>query len=128
MIHFDEMACLLYLEGQLEDSRARELAAHAANARACRELLRSLERESKFLSGALTEEDESIPARLLGSQTRSCAVLGLVARLCGVCRERLLGVERWNRSLARSIEQCGIRRNEPDEHDAVQRGVLGRMG
>ena len=27
MIHFDEMSCLLYLEGQLEPPRAREMAA-----------------------------------------------------------------------------------------------------
>ena len=64
------MACLLYLEGQLEDSRARELAAHVAECAPCRYLLHALERESKLLSGALTEEDEAIPARLLGVQTQ----------------------------------------------------------
>jgi cytoskeletal protein CcmA (bactofilin family) len=71
MIHFDEMACLLYLDGQLEDSRARELVAHAGECAPCRELLRALERESKLLAGALTEEDEPVPARLLGSQASS---------------------------------------------------------
>ena len=71
MIHFDEMACLLYLDGQLEDLRARELLSHTRECGACRELLRSLEHESKFLAGALTEEDELVPARLLGSQARS---------------------------------------------------------
>jgi len=67
MIHFDEIACLLYLEGQLEDSRARELDAHARECAACRDLLHALERESQLLTGALTEENESMPARLLGS-------------------------------------------------------------
>jgi cytoskeletal protein CcmA (bactofilin family) len=71
MIHFDEMACLLYLEGQLEDSRARELAAHAGECAECRELLHALEHESQLLTGALTEENESMPARLLGSQAWS---------------------------------------------------------
>lgn len=71
MIHFDEMACLLYLEGQLDDARAREFAAHAGECAACRDLLRAFEHESKFLTGALTEENESMPARLLGSQAWS---------------------------------------------------------
>ncbi len=35
MIHFDEMACLLYLEGQLDPARARELSAHIAECPAC---------------------------------------------------------------------------------------------
>jgi cytoskeletal protein CcmA (bactofilin family) len=69
MIHFDEMACLLYLEGQMEEARARELAAHADQCAPCRNLLRALERESQLLTGALTEENESMPARLLGSQS-----------------------------------------------------------
>jgi hypothetical protein len=71
MIHFDEMTCLLYLEGQLEDSRARDLLAHTRECSACRDLLRALERESKLLAVAMTEEDESMPARLLGAQTQS---------------------------------------------------------
>jgi cytoskeletal protein CcmA (bactofilin family) len=71
MNHFDEMACMLYLDGQMEDSRTREFSAHAGECAACRELLRALERESKFLFGALTEDDESMPARLLGSQASS---------------------------------------------------------
>jgi len=45
MIHFDEMACLLYLEGQLDPERARELAAHTGECAACRTLLHALERE-----------------------------------------------------------------------------------
>ena len=68
MIHFDEMACLLYLEGQLDPERARELVAHTGECAACRTLLRALERESHFLASALTEENESMPARLLSAR------------------------------------------------------------
>ena len=71
MIHFDEMACLLYLEGQLDQARASELAAHADQCAPCRDLLRALELESQLLTGALTEENESMPARLLGSKPRT---------------------------------------------------------
>ncbi|MGH9680967.1 MAG: anti-sigma factor family protein, partial [Candidatus Acidiferrales bacterium] len=71
MNHFDEMACLLYLEGQLEEARARELAAHAGECSGCRGLLRALELESRLLTGALTEENEAMPARLLGSKSWS---------------------------------------------------------
>jgi cytoskeletal protein CcmA (bactofilin family) len=71
MNHFDEMTCLLYLEGQLDAARARELGAHAGECPACRDLLHALEHESQLLAGALTEEDESIPARLLVTQSWS---------------------------------------------------------
>jgi hypothetical protein len=71
MIHFDEMACLLYLEGQLDPARARELVAHTGECASCRTLLRALERESQVLSTALTEENESMPARLLSPQSWS---------------------------------------------------------
>jgi cytoskeletal protein CcmA (bactofilin family) len=71
MIHFDEMACLLYLEGQLDESRSRELAAHAAECATCRDLLHAFERESKLLSSALTEDNEPIPVRLLGERAGS---------------------------------------------------------
>lgn len=65
MNHFDEMTCLLYLDGQLEVAHARELSAHAGECAECRALLGALERESRWLRDALTEEDESVPARLL---------------------------------------------------------------
>src|SRR5207245_1214623 len=65
MSHFDEMTCLLYLEGQLERPRALELVAHAEGCAECRALLRALERESRLLAHALVEEDETVPARLL---------------------------------------------------------------
>ncbi len=70
MNHFDEMTCLLYLEGQLERSRAAELAAHAQGCAECGALLRVLERESRLLAQALLEQDESVPARLLAPPAR----------------------------------------------------------
>jgi hypothetical protein len=71
MIHFDEMACLLYIDGQLDSPRAREMDAHLAECAPCRTLLRALQREAAMLSSALMEENEAIPARLFGEQTRS---------------------------------------------------------
>lgn len=70
MTHFDEMTCLLYIEGQLDDGRSREIAAHLQECASCRDLLRALQHESAFLSSALTEENEAIPARLLNEQGR----------------------------------------------------------
>ena len=67
MIHFDEMVCLLYLEGQLDPPRGAEIRAHAAACAQCRVLLQALERESKLLSSALQEENEPVPARLLST-------------------------------------------------------------
>src|SRR2546422_491069 len=67
MNHVDEIACLLYLEGQLEQSRARELSAHVGECPSCRALLQALERESRLLTRAMLEEDEAVPARLLAS-------------------------------------------------------------
>jgi len=64
MNHFDEVTCLLYIDGQLERSRALELSSHAEACAECRALLRALDRESKFLAQSLTEADESVPARL----------------------------------------------------------------
>jgi cytoskeletal protein CcmA (bactofilin family) len=68
MIHFDEMACLLYLDGQLEPPRAREMATHISECAACRALLQALERESHVLAAALTEDNEAMPARLLSAR------------------------------------------------------------
>ena len=71
MIHFDEMACLLYLEGQLDPVRSQELAAHVKECAPCRDLLHALQHETILLSSALTEDNEPMPARLLGERTRS---------------------------------------------------------
>jgi len=68
MIHFDEMACLLCLEGQLEPAHAREMAVHIRDCAACRNLLHALKRESHALAEALTEDNESMPARLLSAR------------------------------------------------------------
>jgi cytoskeletal protein CcmA (bactofilin family) len=71
MIHFDEMACLLYLEGQLDPERSRELAAHVKQCAPCGDLLHALQHETALLSSALTEDNEPMPARLLSEQGRS---------------------------------------------------------
>ncbi len=70
MNHFDEMTCLLYLEGQLERPRAAELATHAEGCAECRALLGALERETRLLAQSLAEEDESVPAQLLAPPAR----------------------------------------------------------
>jgi cytoskeletal protein CcmA (bactofilin family) len=70
MIHFDEMACLLYLEGQLDSQRAQELAAHLEECAECRNLLHALQSETTLLSAALTEDNEALPARILGERAR----------------------------------------------------------
>jgi cytoskeletal protein CcmA (bactofilin family) len=62
--HFDEIACLQYLEGQLERARALELSAHTEQCGECRALLGALERESRLLTRAMREEEEAVPARL----------------------------------------------------------------
>ena len=71
MNHFDEMAGLLYLEGQVDAARSLEIADHLKECGSCRELMRALQRETLLLSSALTEEDEGMPARLLGERVRS---------------------------------------------------------
>ena len=78
MNHFDEMTCLLYLEGQLERPRAAELSAHAEGCAECRGLLRALERESRWLTRALVEEDETVPGRLLAPPARDTTPWGWV--------------------------------------------------
>ncbi|MFY9531408.1 MAG: hypothetical protein WBC04_25560 [Candidatus Acidiferrales bacterium] len=69
--HFDEMEYLLYLEGQLEPARARELSAHTDKCAECRALLRALQGEERHLRVALLEADEAIPARLLEPPSRA---------------------------------------------------------
>ncbi len=64
MNHFDEMTCLLYLEGELASPRATELEAHARECAECGALLRALRAESLLLTASLREADEPLPARL----------------------------------------------------------------
>ncbi|MGH9736151.1 MAG: hypothetical protein ACRD8A_16355 [Candidatus Acidiferrales bacterium] len=84
MIHFDEMTALLYLEGQLEPDRAREVYAHTAECHECADLLRALQHEGTWLREALETDEESVPARLLQAPERKTpwgwiAALGLSA-------------------------------------------------
>ena len=85
MSHFDEMTCLLYLDGQLDRARAVELSAHIETCGECRTLLAALESESRLLRNALTEEEESVPARLLEyapeAKKREAAPLAWLATL-----------------------------------------------
>jgi hypothetical protein len=71
MKHLDEMTCLLYLERQLDRTRALEVSAHTQECDACRTLLRALERESRLLTRAMLEEDEPLPSRLAQFQERA---------------------------------------------------------
>src|SRR5580698_10182819 len=64
MIHFDEGACVLYLDGQFDAQRAAEFSAHAAVCGECASLLGALKEESRLLSHALVEQDEPLPMRL----------------------------------------------------------------
>lgn len=81
MNHFDEMSCLLYLEGQLETDRAREVAEHAASCAACRDLLRALKTEGVWLRAALNTEEESVPAHLMEAPERGSAPWGWITAL-----------------------------------------------
>lgn len=69
--HLDEMACLLYIERQLERVRAAEVSTHTQECNGCRTLLRAMERESRLLTRAMLEEDEALPARLAHFQERA---------------------------------------------------------
>jgi cytoskeletal protein CcmA (bactofilin family) len=64
MTHFDEAACMLYLDGQLDTQQAAELSAHATACGECRALLSALERESRLLGQAFLEQDEPLPLSL----------------------------------------------------------------
>jgi cytoskeletal protein CcmA (bactofilin family) len=69
--HLDEMACLLYIERQLDRTRAQEVSAHTQECNQCRLLLRAMERESRLLTRAMLEEDEALPLRLAQFQERA---------------------------------------------------------
>src|SRR6266566_318458 len=68
--HLDEMTCMLYLERQLERTRALEVSAHTQSCDACRTLLRAMERESRLLTRAMLEDEEPLPARIATFQQR----------------------------------------------------------
>ncbi|MBV8513957.1 MAG: hypothetical protein JO260_01530, partial [Acidobacteria bacterium] len=69
--HLDEMILLLYIERQLDRTKAAEVSAHTQECNACRTLLRAMERESRLLTRAMLEEDEVLPARLMQFQERA---------------------------------------------------------
>jgi cytoskeletal protein CcmA (bactofilin family) len=71
MPHLDEMTCLLYIERQLDRSRAQEVSTHIQDCATCGMLLRALERESRLLTRAMLEEEEPLPARLMQFQERA---------------------------------------------------------
>src|SRR5438309_2815471 len=71
MKHLDEMTLLLYIERQLDRTRAQEISAHTQDCVACRTLLRALERESRLLTRAMLEEEEALPAKLAQFQERA---------------------------------------------------------
>ena len=127
MNHFDEMACLLYLEGQLDPARAREIAAHVEECAACRDLLHALERESHLLSSALTEENEPMPARLLGAQARSLPswvwTLAFGAFAAGAYWIWTDGIGPWFDQLS----NAGFGGTNLMSMIVVQRSILGRM-
>jgi cytoskeletal protein CcmA (bactofilin family) len=79
--HFDEMACLLYLDGQFEHDRAREFLQHVDSCASCRALLRALEGEDRRLRAALLEEDEEdqVPQALLARPARAPVPWGWLA-------------------------------------------------
>ena len=69
--HLDEMSCLLYIERQLDNTRAQQVSAHTQECADCRTLLRALERESRLLTRAMLEQEEALPARLAQFQERA---------------------------------------------------------
>jgi cytoskeletal protein CcmA (bactofilin family) len=79
MNHFDEMACMLYLDGQLEADRSRDLLLHAGECAACGTLLRALEKESGWMRAAMAEESEPVPARVMAAPARAHTPWGWIA-------------------------------------------------
>jgi cytoskeletal protein CcmA (bactofilin family) len=108
--HLDEMACLLYVERQMDRARAQEVSAHAEECGQCRTLLRALERESRLLTRAMLEEDEPLPSRLARMQERARRsmqwIWGVVVGLAATGAYALYSgyIEPWQRQL----EQAGF--------------------
>jgi cytoskeletal protein CcmA (bactofilin family) len=108
--HLDEITCLMYIERQLDRTRAQEVSAHTQECASCRTLLRALERESRLLTRAMFEEEEALPARLAQFQERArksvqwiwTITFGLAAT--GVYALYSGYVEPWQRQL----EQAGF--------------------
>jgi len=77
MNHFDEMACMLYLDQQLEPERARELIHHTTTCAPCRALLPFVGSGKRWLRSALTEDLETVPARLIEAPAPLANALGM---------------------------------------------------
>jgi cytoskeletal protein CcmA (bactofilin family) len=79
--HFDEMTGLLYLEQQLDDEHSKLVEQHESTCASCHELLRVLKNESVWLRGAITADDEPIPARLVGEPAKTKTPWGWLVAL-----------------------------------------------
>jgi cytoskeletal protein CcmA (bactofilin family) len=79
--HFDEMTALLFLEAQLGADQERAVSDHASACGKCGALIGALNREGIWLKASLAEEQESIPARLLGAPESGGAPWGWIATL-----------------------------------------------
>jgi cytoskeletal protein CcmA (bactofilin family) len=101
--HFDEVTGLLYLEGQLDEGRAREVRAHIASCPTCNQLLKALESESLWLKDALAVDDEPIPARLIAAPQHKGTHWGWIAAF-GLCAAGLYTV--WNGLVAPAFAQA----------------------
>jgi cytoskeletal protein CcmA (bactofilin family) len=101
--HFDEVTGLLYLEGQLDEGRAREVRAHVAGCAMCSELLDALRSESEWLREALTADDESIPARVMTVPQKNRTHWGWITAF-GLCSAGLYTV--WNGLVAPAFAQA----------------------
>ena len=93
MNHFDEMTVLLYLEGQLDADRAREVKEHAASCASVPSFT-GCARERRRLASRITERGRRIGpcAACRGSRTRRCTV-GLAHRSWPRRRRRIYVVE-----------------------------------
>lgn len=68
--HVDELTAMLFLEAQLKDRHAQQVAAHIAQCAACAALLQAMKQETLAFSQALQEEDEPLPAALRAEALR----------------------------------------------------------
>jgi cytoskeletal protein CcmA (bactofilin family) len=106
MNHFDEMTCILYLDGQLAGPRAEEIGAHARQCPGCAALLAALQRESNALREALVTAEDSVPARVLAPPSRDSFSWAWLATLgfsgAGVWMLWTGLIEPWQQQLAQA--------------------------
>ena len=125
--HYDEMTLLLYLEGQLESERARNISAHTGNCPGCGALLRSLQHEGLWLRESLTAADETIPARLLEAPSAGVPwgwVMSLGMGAAGVYGLWSGVVEPWQQR----FRAGGIHARQSFIHAVFFRRTLERLG